>query len=73
MTLKNYYKLLFHSIITLLIILSAPIALVILLNNKVADWITIVAAVSSASITIFFGIKYMMFIVYKKDIFKDMF
>ena len=73
MTLKTYLKLLFHSIVTLLIILSAPITLAILLSNKVADWVTIVAALASASVTIFFGIKYIIFMVYKKDIFKDMF
>ena len=73
MTLKNYLKLLFHVIVTTLIILSAPITLFILLNNKVADWVTLVAALASASVTIFFGMKYVHFIVWTKDVFKDMF
>ena len=63
MKLKTYIKLLFHVVVVLLIILSAPITLVILLNNQVADWITIVSSLASSPITIFFGIKYMIFIV----------
>lgn len=73
MTLKNYLKLLFHVIVVLLIVLSAPVTLHILLCNNVPDWITIVSVLTSALITIFFGLKYIEFIVYKKDLFKDMF
>lgn len=73
MTLKNYLKLLFHVIVVLLIILSAPVTLCILLCNNVPDWVTIVSALASASITIFFSIKYLIFIVWTKDLFKDMF
>ena len=73
MTLKNYIKLMFHAVVTMLIILSAPLTLSILLNNRVADWIAIVSSLASALITIFFGIKYMIFLVWKKDLFKDMF
>lgn len=73
MKLKTYIKLLFHAIVTMLIILSLPIALCAVLNNNVPDWVTAVSSLASASITIFFGIKYIIFIVWKKDIFKDMF
>ena len=72
MDLKTYFKLLFHTTVTLLITLSAPITLSILLSNKVEPWVT-VAALAPATVTIYFGIKYVIFIVYKKDIFKDMF
>lgn len=73
MTLKNYLKLLFHAIVTMLIILSAPVTLCILLYSNVPDWVTITSALASASITIFFGMKYVEFIVWTKDLFKDMF
>ena len=73
MTLKNYLKLLFHVIVELLIILSAPVTLCIVLYSNVPDWVTSVSALASASITIFFGIKYLIFIVWTKDLFKDMF
>lgn len=73
MDLKTYFKLLFHTTVTLLITLSAPIALSIVLSNKVEPWVTFVAALASSLVTIYFGIKYVIFIVYKKDIFKDMF
>ena len=73
MNLKNYLKLLFHVVVTVLIVLSAPVTLCSLLYSNVPDWVTIVSALASAAITIFFGIKYMIFIVYKKDLFKDMF
>ena len=73
MTLKNYFKLLFHAVVVLLIILSAPVTLCILLYSNVPDWVTIVSSLASASITIFFGIKYVIFIVWTKDLFKDMF
>lgn len=73
MTLKNYLKLLFHGIVTTLIVLSLPVILCVVLCNRVPDWVTIVSALASASITIFFGIKYVMFIVWTKDLFKDMF
>ena len=73
MKLKTYIKLLFHAIVTMLIILSLPMALCAILNSNVPDWVTAVSSLASASITIFFGIKYIIFIVCKKDIFKDMF
>lgn len=74
MILKNYLKILFHAIVTLLIILSAPITLcIILLYSGVPDWIIIVSSLASASVTIFFGMKYVHFIVWTKDLFKDMF
>ena len=74
MTVKTYLKLLLHAVITMLIILSVPITLCIILSyNGVPDWIITVSALASASVTLFFGIKYVIFIVWKKDIFKDMF
>ena len=73
MTLKTYYKLLFHAIVTTLIILSLPITLCVVLHSNVPDWVTIVSSLASGFITIFFGIKYVIFIVEKKDMFKDMF
>ena len=73
MTLKAYLKLLFQVIVTTLIVLSLPIILCVVLYSRVPDWVTIISSLSSASITIFFGIKYMEFIVYRKDLFEDMF
>ena len=74
MTVKTYLKLLLHAVITMLIILSVPITLRIILSyNGVPDWIITVSSLASASVTLFFGIKYVIFIVWKKDIFKDMF
>lgn len=73
MTLKNYLKLLFHVVITLLIILSLPMTLFIILHSRIPDWTIVVLSLLSASVTIFFGIKYVHFIVWKKDLFKDMF
>ena len=73
MTLKTYLKLLVHVIITTVIVLSLPVILCLVLYNRVPDWVTIISSLSSSSITIFFSMKYMEFIVYKEDLFKDMF
>ena len=73
MTFKTYLKLLFHVIVTTLIVLSLPVILCVVLYSRVPDWVTIVLSLTSASITIFFSMKYLEFIVNKKDLFKDMF
>lgn len=73
MTLKNYLKLLFHVSVTTLIVLSLPVILCVVLHSRVPDWATIILSLASASITIFFSLKYIEFIVYKKDLFEDMF
>ena len=73
MDLKTYIKLLFHVTITMLIVLSLPMTLCVLLHGNVPDWVTVVSALASASITIFFGIKYVIFIIWTKDLFRDMF
>ena len=73
MTLKNYLKLLFHAIVTMIIIMLPVAISVILLYNRIPDWAVVVSGVISGFISIFPALKYIMFIVYKKDLFKDMF
>lgn len=73
MKLKNYIKLMFHVVVTLLIIVSLPIALRIILYSRINDWSVLILSLLSVLITIFFGMKYVHFIVWKKDLFEDMF
>lgn len=73
MSLKNYIKLLFHVLVVMLIILSLPTILCIILYSRIPDWAILILSLLADLITIFFGIKYVEFIVWKKDLFKDMF
>ena len=73
MTLKNYLKVLFHAIVTMMIIML-PIAIVcLLLYNIIPDWAVVVLGVISGLISIFPALKYLVFITKKDDLFKDMF
>lgn len=73
MTLKNYLKLLFHVIVTMLILVVPVVTLCVLLFNKIPDWSIVALGVISGFITMFPALKYMIFIVNKCDIFEDMF
>lgn len=73
MKLKNYLKLLFHAVVTMIIIML-PVAIVcVLLYNRIPDWAVVVSGVISGLISIFPALKYMTFIVNKDDPFEDMF
>ena len=73
MTLKNYLKVLFHAVVTMIIIMLPVAISVILLYNRIPDWAVVVSGVISGFISIFPALKYMIFIVKKDDPFKDMF
>ena len=73
MNLKTYFKLLFHVIVTVMIIMLPVSIVCILLYNILPDWAVVVLGVLSGLISIFPALKYMIFIVNKGDLFKDMF
>ena len=73
MTLKNYFKLLFHAVVTMMIIMLPVTISCVLLYNRIPDWAVIVSGVISGLISIFPALKYVIFIVNKEDLFKDMF
>ena len=73
MTLKNYLKLLFHAVVTMIIIMLPVVTSVVLLYNRIPDRAVVVSGVISGFISIFPALKYMIFIVKKDDPFKDMF
>ena len=73
MSLKNYLKLLFHAIVTMIIIMLPVVILCLLLYNRIPNWAVVVSGVISGLISIFPALKYMVFIVNKEDLFKDMF
>ena len=73
MNLKTYFKLLFHAIVTMIIIMLPVTISCVLLYNRIPDWAVVVLGVISGLISIFPALKYMTFIVNKYDLFKDMF
>lgn len=73
MKLKSYFKLLFHCVITMIIIMLPVAISCVLLYNIIPDWAVVVSGVLSGFISIFPAIKYMVFITKKDDLFKDMF
>ena len=73
MNLKTYFKLLFHAIVTMTIIMLPVAILCVLLYNRIPDGAVVVLGVISGFISIFPALKYMRFLVYKDDLFKDMF
>ena len=73
MKLKTYIKLLFHAVVTMMIILLPIAILCVLLYNRIPDWAVGVLGVISGFISIFPALKYMVFIVNKDDLFEDMF
>lgn len=73
MSLKNYFKLLFHAIVATVIIMLPVTISCVLLYNRIPDWAVIVSGVISGFISIFPALKYIVFIVNKDDLFKDMF
>ena len=73
MTFKNYLKLLFHVIVATLIIMLPVSIVCVLLYNRIPDWAVVVSGVISGLISMFPALKYIIFIVHKDDLFKDMF
>ena len=73
MTLKNYLKLLFHAIVTFIIIMLPVVISVVLLYNRIPVWAILVSGLISGLISIFPALKYMVFIAKNDDLFKDMF
>ena len=73
MKLKTYIKLLFHAVVTLIIIMLPVTISCVLLYNIIPKWAVVVGGVISGFISIFPALKYMMFIVNKDDLFEDMF
>ena len=72
MNFKTYIKLMFHVIVTLTIILLPVTVACVLVYNRIPDWAVVVSGIISGLISIFPALKYMMFIVNKDDLFKDM-
>ncbi len=62
----------FHVIVTLTIILLPVTVACVLVYNRIPDWAVVVSGIISGLISIFPALKYMMFIVNKDDLFKDM-
>ena len=73
MNLKTYFKLLFHVIVTMIIIMLPVTISCVMLYNRIPDWAVVVSGVISGLISIFPALKYMIFIVKKDDLFEDMF
>ena len=72
MKFTTYLKLMFHVIITALIILTVPVLLVIALYNRLPDWALVIISTVTGIISMYPAINYMWYIVCKKDLFKDM-
>lgn len=73
MKFKTYFKLLFHAIVTMIIIMLPVAISCVLLYNRIPNWAVAVSGVVAGLISIFPALKYMIFIVNKDDLFKDMF
>ena len=73
MKLKTYIKLLFHAVVTMIIIMLPVAISCVLLYDIIPRWAVVVCGVLSGCISIFPALKYMIFIVNKDDLFKDMF
>lgn len=73
MQFKAFLKLLFHAVVTMIIIMLPVAISCVLLYNRIPDWAVVVSGVISGFISIFPALKYMIFIVKKDDLFEDMF
>ena len=73
MNLKTFLKLLFHAVITLLIIITVPLVETIVLYNYLPNWALFVIGTVTGIIAMYPALNYMYYVVTKKDIFKDMF
>ena len=73
MTLKTFLKLLFHAMITFLIIITVPLVETIVLYNYLPNWALVVIGAVTGIIAMYPALNYMYYVVAKKDIFKDMF
>ena len=73
MNLRTYIKILFHVIVIMTIILLPVAISCVLLYNRIPDWAVVVSGVISGLISVFPALKYMIFIVNKDDLFKDVF
>ena len=68
--IRNYLSLVFHVLMTAIIILSLPITSCVIFYNVLPNWVTIVISLLLAIPTIYWGIKYMFKIVSKVDFFE---
>ena len=67
MTFKNYCKLMFHVLVCILILLSAPFVAFITLYNNVPEWVTVIISVFCCFPTCFFMLKYIFYVVTKQE------
>lgn len=58
MTFTTYLKLLFHAVVTTIIIMSLPVLMCVVHYNVLPNWATLVIGLLSAIPTLFAGIKY---------------
>ena len=68
MNFKNYLKLLFHVIITGVIILSIPITTCVIADSHIPDWATVVLSLATSVISLYAGLCYIFYIVNKNKI-----
>ena len=68
MNFKTYLKLLFHVVITCVIVLSIPITTCVVFYNLIPDWATVVLSLATSVISLYAGICYMFYIVNKNKI-----
>ena len=59
MNLRTYYKLLFHAVVTMIIIMLPVTISCVLLYNRIPDWSVCVCGVVTGLFAIFPAIKYM--------------
>lgn len=73
MQFKTFLKLLFHVIVTCLIIITVPLVETIALYNYLPNGALAVIGVFTGIVAMYPALNYMWYVVTKKDIFKDMF
>lgn len=73
MKFKTFIELLFHAVVTMMIIILPVSISCVLLYNRIPNWSVAVSGVVAGLISIFPALKYIIFVVNKDDLFKDMF
>lgn len=68
MNFKTYLKLLFHAIITTVIILSIPVTTCVIAYNYIPNWATFIISLSTSVISLYAGVCYMFYIVNKNKV-----
>ena len=68
MNFKTYLKILFHVVITCVIVLSIPITTCVVFYNRIPDWATVVLSLATSVISLYAGVCYMFYIVNKNKI-----